>query len=312
MEVVQYLLEKGISVDIENNSNEQPLFFCNSTEIAQLLLDHGAQLDHTNVNEETVLFKQISAEVAQLVVDNGAPLDHMNTRGRTALHDAANSNYIELLKILLLNGAQMDLQDNDGMTPLDVANVMGSDESAELLKEEMQKLQDRLKEKEENDNNSTEPLPVTTDLDSTSTTEESLEVDNRILEDTDLREVMKATLRITECYNLGLELRIPPDILDKLEKDFPNPSTFHRKMLMHWLCTGCASWLLLVNALREPLVDGKELANKITSDHPLPNSPPSPKNDTEDETTTSKEIEDRCYSAFNLSLIHISEPTRPY
>ena len=86
--------------------------------------------------------------------------------------------------------------------------------------------------------------------------------------DTDLREVMKATLRITECYNLGLELRIPPDILDKLEKDFPNPSTFHRKMLMHWLCTGCASWLLLVNALREPLVDEKELANKITSDHP--------------------------------------------
>ena len=37
---------------------------------------------------------------------------HSLQRGRTALHDAANSNYIELLKILLLNEAQMDLQDN--------------------------------------------------------------------------------------------------------------------------------------------------------------------------------------------------------
>ena len=86
--------------------------------------------------------------------------------------------------------------------------------------------------------------------------------------DTDLREVMTATLGVTECYNLGLELHIPPDILDKMEKDFPNPSKFHRKMLMHWLCTGCASWLLLANALRRPLVNENELADQITTDHP--------------------------------------------
>ena len=86
--------------------------------------------------------------------------------------------------------------------------------------------------------------------------------------DTDLREVMTATLGVTECYNLGLELHIPPYILDMMEMDFPNPSKFHRKMLMHWLYTGCASWLLLANALRRPLVNENELADQITTDHP--------------------------------------------
>ena len=79
---------------------------------------------------------------------------------------------------------------------------------------------------------------------------------------------MTATLEVTDCYNLGLELHIPPDVLDNMEKDFPNPSKFHRKMLMHWLCTGCASWLLLANALREPLVNEKGLADQITINHP--------------------------------------------
>ena len=86
--------------------------------------------------------------------------------------------------------------------------------------------------------------------------------------DTDLREVMTATLGVSECYNLGLELCIPPDILDNMENDCPNPSTFHRKMLRHWLCTKCASWLLLANALRRPLVNENGLADKITTDHP--------------------------------------------
>ena len=80
--------------------------------------------------------------------------------------------------------------------------------------------------------------------------------------------VWRATYTITDWYTLGLELHIPPDVLDKIQIDFQTVSVRHRNMLKHWLKTGSATWLALSNALMSPLVDQKGLANDIATNHP--------------------------------------------
>ena len=86
--------------------------------------------------------------------------------------------------------------------------------------------------------------------------------------DVDLRAVLRATHTITDWYNLGLELDIPPPTLNKIQVDYLSVSERHRNMLQYWLNTGSATWLVLANAIMSPLVDKKGLANDIAKNYP--------------------------------------------
>lgn len=55
------------------------------------------------------------------LVEAGADLDAQDSNGQTALHYAASCSHVEAIKYLLSLGAK-SLEDNDGMTPKDVAD----------------------------------------------------------------------------------------------------------------------------------------------------------------------------------------------
>ena len=54
----------------------------------------------------------------EIVLDHGAVIDNTGGWGRTALHEAAELGHLDLVKLLLARGADIDARDRDGKTPL--------------------------------------------------------------------------------------------------------------------------------------------------------------------------------------------------
>ena len=67
----------------------------------------------------------------RLLVDHGASVTVANQRGFTALHGAAIHDDPSLVEFLVERGARLDVKNDNGQTPLDVA---AGPEMAELLR----------------------------------------------------------------------------------------------------------------------------------------------------------------------------------
>jgi hypothetical protein len=62
------------------------------------------------------------AAVVKLLIANGADVNAVNSRNLTALHYAARNGNDEVIQLLVLHGARLDIKDRIGRTPLDLAN----------------------------------------------------------------------------------------------------------------------------------------------------------------------------------------------
>jgi ankyrin repeat protein/predicted Ser/Thr protein kinase len=62
---------------------------------------------------------------------------HRNAKGRTALHDAVAKMNIEMVKVLMRLGPDLDAMDSDGDTPLTLANSLFDDNIRERMKQEL-------------------------------------------------------------------------------------------------------------------------------------------------------------------------------
>ena len=75
-------------------------------------------------------------------------------------------------------------------------------------------------------------------------------------------------------YDIGLQLDLSVDFLEdldsKLSKKKIDVTTCLRKVLVEWLKSNQASWLLLIRALRSDLVKGKKLANALQRKYGVP------------------------------------------
>ena len=78
------------------------------------------------------------AEVVRMLIGAGAPLDHVNNLGWTALIESivlgdGGPRHTETLKALVEAGANVNLADRNGQTPLTLARRRGHGEMAKLL-----------------------------------------------------------------------------------------------------------------------------------------------------------------------------------
>ena len=106
-------------------------------------LDHdGTSLLHLAAN--------CSTKIIDLMITNGADINHQNVDGYSALHVSAMNGCIEGVKILLANGVDVGLMDNDMMIARDYAEEEEQWEIVELLDEHTLKNVDILEEGEKN------------------------------------------------------------------------------------------------------------------------------------------------------------------
>jgi uncharacterized protein len=108
-------------------------------ESVKLLLAHGALVDLPNVLGHTPLMAAAGSgrgnvptrgrskseaqalETVRLLKEAGADVNHRAVDGDAAVHGAAIHGWNEVLKLLASYGANLDVADKDGMTPIDYA-----------------------------------------------------------------------------------------------------------------------------------------------------------------------------------------------
>ena len=72
--------------------------------------------------------------IARMLVDNGAQVNVKQQEGSTPLHSAAQNGNLELLILLLENGADVNIRLESGKLPADLAREKGFDDIAEILR----------------------------------------------------------------------------------------------------------------------------------------------------------------------------------
>jgi ankyrin repeat protein len=109
-------------------------------EIVKLTLDRGSDIDAVSKNKFSATPLQGAAamgnlELARLLIARGANVNCRGEEGVSPLHEAAGSGQIELAKLLLDHGADLNAKDDKGKTPLTIALERKQTEMAKFLRE---------------------------------------------------------------------------------------------------------------------------------------------------------------------------------
>lgn len=144
IETARILIESGADVNAMDDISDSPYLYAGAEgrlEILRMTLDHGADLASVNRYGGTALIPAAHhghVETVRVLLQTATDIDHVNNLGWTALLEAVilgdgGPVYIEIVKLLLDAGANAEIADNDGVTPLEHAKRSGYLEITELL-----------------------------------------------------------------------------------------------------------------------------------------------------------------------------------
>jgi len=127
-ETVNMLLDRGADPNIQNIFYSTVLShasWCGRTEIVKLLLEHGAERDLADKEGSSPLIMACQdpinkRKVITLLLAANANTDVVNHYGMTALMYLARNGYTGLMKLLIKDGADMNIKDAQGRTALDI------------------------------------------------------------------------------------------------------------------------------------------------------------------------------------------------
>jgi ankyrin repeat protein len=108
------------------------------SEVARYLVLKGADVNLPSNNGFNVFPLHSAAagnytNIARMLIDNGAQVNVKQQAGSTPLHSAAQTGNLELLILLLEKGAEVNARMEGGKLPADLAREKGFDDIAEIL-----------------------------------------------------------------------------------------------------------------------------------------------------------------------------------
>lgn len=133
-ENTNFLIQNGANVNQANAFGKTPLFYViefNRLDIIKPLLDNGANVNqkYINNNEKLALSANIGSNTPYFITF--CALEH--TSKNVLMHAAAYGN-VEILKLLISKGANLNAVDDLGFNALDFALAAGKKENADYLK----------------------------------------------------------------------------------------------------------------------------------------------------------------------------------
>ncbi|XP_043562081.1 protein phosphatase 1 regulatory subunit 12A-like isoform X1 [Chiloscyllium plagiosum] len=141
MEIAEYLIKQRANVAAVNSEGELPIDIAQGEAMEKLLKDvikkQGIDVEVARREEE-----QRMVQDARQWLNRGKIQDirHPKT-GASALHVAAAKGYLEVIKLLIQAGFDVNSLDNDGWTPLHAASHWGKEEVCKLLVENLCNMQ---------------------------------------------------------------------------------------------------------------------------------------------------------------------------
>jgi ankyrin repeat protein len=136
--LVKYLIKIGVPFDLPDEKGRTPVMIASVhgfTPVIKTLYESGANLSEADEHGWTVLHHVVRQAAADSLflpacayiinsIKNSNILDSREEFGRTALMYAAAEGSLEVVDMLLLNGADSRLGDKDGKTALDLAKSL--------------------------------------------------------------------------------------------------------------------------------------------------------------------------------------------
>ncbi|GBG30195.1 Ankyrin repeat domain-containing protein 50 [Hondaea fermentalgiana] len=134
-ECAKVLVEYGAALDLQDLKGSTALMYAcdkNDTVLGTFLVEHAAALDLQDNHGLTALMivcesKEPDQKLAASIVSHGAALELQENNGKTALHIACEFKQIEIVRVLLNHGANLNVKTHDGHTPLGLVAYMSDD-----------------------------------------------------------------------------------------------------------------------------------------------------------------------------------------
>jgi ankyrin repeat protein len=151
--LLEQLLEQGWDINQQKQDTEGQTAFFDAVGIqnfpyAEMLLEAGADLDKPGNFQETtplLFYARLGlVESVRFLVSHGANVDYQGEFGLTALHHAVmedpNSNsvggdIIATMQVLIDGGASLEIETDEGQTPLELAISLSHDKIAQFLRD---------------------------------------------------------------------------------------------------------------------------------------------------------------------------------
>ncbi|NXN97510.1 ASB3 protein, partial [Rhinopomastus cyanomelas] len=140
LECIRILLEAGADPNEFNTEATTPLFLAVENEhidVVKFLLQHGANVDGSHSisgwNSLHQASFQGSVDIMEVLLENGADMECKDDFGITPLFVAAQYGKLETLSLLVSHGAEVNCQATDRATPLLIAAQEGHTKCVELL-----------------------------------------------------------------------------------------------------------------------------------------------------------------------------------
>ncbi|WP_313621306.1 ankyrin repeat domain-containing protein [Achromobacter sp.] len=138
------LIEAGANVNTQNRMQDSAYLLAGARgyqEILELTLTHGADLKSTNRYGGTALIPACErghVEVVNRLLQAGVDPNHVNRLGWTGLLEAiilsdGGPRHQAIVALLIEGGADVNLPDNDGISPLRHARQRGQTEIVQML-----------------------------------------------------------------------------------------------------------------------------------------------------------------------------------
>ncbi|XP_029107472.1 protein phosphatase 1 regulatory subunit 12A-like isoform X1 [Scleropages formosus] len=137
LDIAEYLISQGANVGMVNSEGETPLDIAEEEAMEELLQNEinrqGVDVEAARKEEERIMLRD-----ARQWLNSGKISDVRHAKsGGTALHVAAAKGYLEVLKLLIQAGYDVNIKDFDGWTPLHAAAHWGKEDACRILVENM-------------------------------------------------------------------------------------------------------------------------------------------------------------------------------
>jgi hypothetical protein len=133
----QTLAEKPIQRNRVSGVDLRNACFYGRVEEVKQLLDYGSNVNAARGDNGATALIQAAQnghlDVVELLLENGASVDHTNCNGTSALFLAAQNGIPEIVQLLLEKGATADLANNSSVTPREAAYENGHFDVVRLL-----------------------------------------------------------------------------------------------------------------------------------------------------------------------------------